>query len=218
MAEVQSDDGALPIPNRLGVDSMWWKISSSFPLPLPHITSHPIPQTNTIPISQVSSWHGWSFRIELMNCITMGGLGKKVVKIWPPTQPTTTNSNRLWPNLDQNSISPTHSNIPPPTPPPIVTMSEVQSVVVDNGSGMCKAGFSGDDAYVYNTMTNLVQSPSSPSSIPLPSLHHPSTTTLDLRYILISPIISLIHPTFPHPPHPPPAPHHPITSTPPNSL
>jgi hypothetical protein len=25
-------------------------------------------------------------------------------------------------------------------------MSEVQCVVVDNGSGMCKAGFSGDDA------------------------------------------------------------------------
>ena len=25
-------------------------------------------------------------------------------------------------------------------------MSEVQSIVIDNGSGMCKAGFAGDDA------------------------------------------------------------------------
>ena len=25
-------------------------------------------------------------------------------------------------------------------------MAEVQSVVIDNGSGMCKAGFAGDDA------------------------------------------------------------------------
>ena len=35
---------------------------------------------------------------------------------------------------------------PPPPPPPLPYSEEVQALVVDNGSGMCKAGFAGDDA------------------------------------------------------------------------
>ena len=35
---------------------------------------------------------------------------------------------------------------PLPFPPPMQGDQEVQALVVDNGSGMCKAGFAGDDA------------------------------------------------------------------------
>ena len=34
----------------------------------------------------------------------------------------------------------------PPSPPNLKADEEVAALVVDNGSGMCKAGFAGDDA------------------------------------------------------------------------
>ncbi len=36
--------------------------------------------------------------------------------------------------------------LPLPLPPSLQAEEEVQALVVDNGSGMCKAGFAGDDA------------------------------------------------------------------------
>ena len=53
--------------------------------------------------------------------------------------------------INNNSPSQAHTHPPPPPPPPSyqLTMSaeenEVPAVVLDSGSGECKAGFAGED-------------------------------------------------------------------------